>query len=328
MGVNKVVVNGETKLDLTGDTVTPEVLKAGYTAHGSNGELIVGTLGLTSGIPVTFSGNPVVATDTIADQPFENLKIYGKSTQDGTPSPESPVPIVSAGASGSIALSITDGADQSQSLTVSTPDGLPGIMVPSGGNFTDANGQQLICSFVDAESKTLVQNCKMTILSSSLTWLQDGGQTSDGDFYFFTPDIVMLDNGPTRPILCSRATFGWKNEAAGTDKWADGFFTSAGNGAFEVRFNGTIDEWKSYIDSANPPIQVLNALSPSITTPLAAEEIAAYKALKSYAGTTVISTAEPVAGMEATVYCDAERTIDRKVQEGIASYIAMSGGSL
>ena len=286
------------------------------------------SIGATSGIPVTFTGNPVVATGTIANQPFEGLKIYGKSTQDGTPSPSNPVPIVNAGASGSIALSITDGADQSQSLTVSTPDGLPGIMVPSGGNFTDANGQQLICSFVDAESKTLVQNCKMTILSSSLTWLQDGGQTSDGDFYFFTPDIVMLDSSPTRPILCSRATFVWKNEAAGTDKWADGFFTSAGNGAFEVRFNGTIDEWKSYIDSANPPIQVLNALSPSITTPLAAEEIAAYKALKSYAGTTVISTAEPVAGMEATVYCDAAKAMDSKVSMAVNDMYADLSGAI
>lgn len=286
------------------------------------------SIGAAQGVPVTFTGNPVVATDTIAGQPFAGLKIYGKSTQTGTPNPDSPVPIVNAGASGSIALSITDGADQSQSLTVSTPDGLPGIMVPSGGNFTDANGQQLICSFVDAESETLVQNCKMTILSSSLTWLQDGGQTTDGDFYFFTSDIVMLDSSPTRPILCSRATFAWKNQAAGTDKWADGFFTSAGNRSFEVRFNGTIDEWKSYIDSANPPIQVLNALSSSITTPLSAEEIAAYKALKSYAGTTVISTAEPVAGMEATLYCDAAKAMDSKVSVAVNDIYADLSGAI
>lgn len=55
------------------------------------------SIGAIQGIPITFTGNPVVATGTIANQPFEGLKIFGKSTQDGTPSPESPVPIVSAG---------------------------------------------------------------------------------------------------------------------------------------------------------------------------------------------------------------------------------------
>ncbi len=43
MGVSKVEVGGETKLDLTNDTVTPETLMEGYTAHGADGEPIVGT---------------------------------------------------------------------------------------------------------------------------------------------------------------------------------------------------------------------------------------------------------------------------------------------
>ena len=42
MAVNKVEVNGETKLDLTQDTVTPERLLFGVTAHNSAGDQIVG----------------------------------------------------------------------------------------------------------------------------------------------------------------------------------------------------------------------------------------------------------------------------------------------
>lgn len=42
MAVNKVEVNGETKLDLTQDTVTPENLLSGATAHNAAGERIVG----------------------------------------------------------------------------------------------------------------------------------------------------------------------------------------------------------------------------------------------------------------------------------------------
>lgn len=42
MGVNRVVINNEVKLDLTADTVTPETLLSGVTAHNAAGELIVG----------------------------------------------------------------------------------------------------------------------------------------------------------------------------------------------------------------------------------------------------------------------------------------------
>lgn len=43
MAVNKVDLNGETVLDLTGDTVTPEALNKGVTAHNAAGERITGT---------------------------------------------------------------------------------------------------------------------------------------------------------------------------------------------------------------------------------------------------------------------------------------------
>ena len=43
MAVNKVAVNGAVKLDLTADTVTPETLLKGATAHNAAGELITGT---------------------------------------------------------------------------------------------------------------------------------------------------------------------------------------------------------------------------------------------------------------------------------------------
>lgn len=42
--VNKVDLNGVTVLDLTSDTVTPETLLLGTTAHNAKGEIITGTL--------------------------------------------------------------------------------------------------------------------------------------------------------------------------------------------------------------------------------------------------------------------------------------------
>lgn len=43
MAVNKVSINGATVFDLTADTVTPETLSIGVTAHNAAGELITGT---------------------------------------------------------------------------------------------------------------------------------------------------------------------------------------------------------------------------------------------------------------------------------------------
>jgi len=41
--VNKVVYDGKTLIDLTTDTVTPETLLSGYTAHDRSGAIITGT---------------------------------------------------------------------------------------------------------------------------------------------------------------------------------------------------------------------------------------------------------------------------------------------
>lgn len=43
MGKSKVVFGGEVLIDLTGDTVKPEYMLEGYTAHGADGEKVTGT---------------------------------------------------------------------------------------------------------------------------------------------------------------------------------------------------------------------------------------------------------------------------------------------
>lgn len=44
MAVNKVVINDDIKIDLTSDTVSPDTLSKGITAHDKSGEVIVGTM--------------------------------------------------------------------------------------------------------------------------------------------------------------------------------------------------------------------------------------------------------------------------------------------
>lgn len=48
MAVNKVVYGNETLIDLTNDTVVPEALQRGYTAHKADGTIIDGEQGVST----------------------------------------------------------------------------------------------------------------------------------------------------------------------------------------------------------------------------------------------------------------------------------------
>lgn len=102
------------------------------------------------------TGNPVSVSDAFS-APLCGLTVYGRSTQDGTPSPDNPVPIVSAGDGGSVAVTLSDGNGKTQTLTLPTPNGLPGIPVTSGGNYTDPTGRRWVCDEVDLERGVRVQ---------------------------------------------------------------------------------------------------------------------------------------------------------------------------
>ena len=67
--INKVVLNGDSKIDLTGDTVQPYNLFKGIKAHGSNGENITGTM-----TPVLY-GEVQNLTDIEKKQAQQNIGI-------------------------------------------------------------------------------------------------------------------------------------------------------------------------------------------------------------------------------------------------------------
>ena len=221
-------------------------------------------------------GNPASCDDAFA-APLCGLSVYGKSTQNGTPTPDAPVPIVSAGDGGSVAVRVTGknllnpalfqnnkyqgfnaetgyyGIDsvngywitgiqpclpsttyhfnamieggcfydekknvigiadfaftiktpakcayycfnfssvhvsygtpiiatvsestayspyREQLLTLPTPNGLPGIPVTSGGNYTDPQGQQWVCDEVDLERGVTVQRVDKAAFDSTKT---------------------------------------------------------------------------------------------------------------------------------------------------------------
>lgn len=80
------------------------------------------------------TGNPASCDDAFA-APLCGLTIYGKSTQDGTPTPDSPVPIVSAGDGGTIAVKMTgknllyipDDKGTARGVTITSKNGIISI---------------------------------------------------------------------------------------------------------------------------------------------------------------------------------------------------------
>lgn len=152
-----------------------------------------------------------------------------------SPSPDYPQEIVTAGSDGMIDITVSDGADQSQQLAIRTPNGLPGIPVDYGGNYTDEDGQQWVCDEVDFERGVYVQRIQK-ILS-------------------YSDENVLSPYMSTTGQLTTGAT-------------------------------------------------VIYVLAAPIETPLSPEELAAYAALMSYDGSTVISTNEDVSGISAKVVTD------------------------
>lgn len=57
MGNNKIIYDGNTLIDLTEDTIRADRLYKGFTAHGADGEIIVGTLSTAPIMPIYYDYN-------------------------------------------------------------------------------------------------------------------------------------------------------------------------------------------------------------------------------------------------------------------------------
>ena len=339
--------------------------------------------GVTSGEDATLSGNPLTLTECIGGKPFGALHVYGKSTQNGVPLPTAPVPIVSAGGSGTITIRLTgenllnpslfqDGQYQNfdvasanygivangsywitglqpcvpgvayhvshacgggcfydetqqplgaisvgesfrtpakcgyfclnfeksavavgtqvaialgdaiyapyieQTLTLQTPNALPGIPVSSGGNYTDENGQQWICDEVDLARGVRVQRITKIKVTSSMNWTRAGNNV---DRYF-----CMFDGIDAAGTFCTHFSAAINGETVG------GIATSSSNIiGFAYAENGTttVSDFEQFLDEND--VFIWAALATPVETDISADEVAAYKALTTYAPTTVIS---------------------------------------
>lgn len=268
----------------------------------------------------TETGNPVAVDDAFA-APLCGLTVYGKSTQDGTPTPDAPVPIVSAGDGGTIAVTLSDGHGKTQTLTLPTPTGLPGIPVQYDGNYTDKSGQQWVCDEVDLGKRgkvqrigrALVENC---IISRDPNWFDASKSYSYQVLEWKETFNLTIDSGgPCNRFIAYRFMdfYGKGIE--------NGFVITHGEGVFNISKSlgicTTPDEFKRWF---NENVVLYKILFTPIETPLAPAEIAAYKALTAYAPDTVVQAADG-----AGVRLDYQRDVNiviKKLEDAIASMTA------
>ena len=227
----------------------------------------------------------------------------------GTPSLESPMPIVSAGDGGNIVLTVSDGADRSQSLTVSTPNGLPGIPVDSGGNYTDAEGQQWVCDEIDFARGVYVQRIGRGILDGTDLKFE---AAADGLFWNIrnsAPGLnnqkIVISNVFPVGVLLGNSNYGFIYSQPDT----------------MAPYFQTIDELNAFLVQKNTegnPVEFYYIKNPT-EAPLSGDDIAAYRALHTYDDATVVSTPEDVTDIEVRYVANGEKYIDRKISEAIAS---------
>ena len=241
---------------------------------------------MENGKSVSASGNPLTCENALAGKPLGALHVWGKSTQDGVPTPTAPVPIVSAGDGGTVTVTVSDGANKSQTLTLQTPNALPGIPVASSGNYTDESGQHWVCDEVDLTRGVRVQRITKIKVTSSLSW-QTTGNAVDRYFAWFSGIY-------TSNVLCTHFSTALGSETIG------GAIANQNNlvgFAFAEKGTTTLDDFKQFLDEND--VFIWAALATPVETALSAAEIAAYKALTTYAPTTVISASD-VSGLAAS----------------------------
>lgn len=293
---------------------------------------------LAAGIKPTASGELITLTDS-ADFALQGLKIYGKSTQDGVPTPENPIPIVSVGEGGSINLTISDTAEQKQIFPIPTPDGLLGIPVKRGGNYTDSTGQQWICDSIERNADggwEVVKRCKKFKLKPEdkigSTHLYNT-VTFDAGYWPFRVSkwigqIRKSSMALSNLFLCNQSTWGSKSEIAYTVETTMDFnlsFTRLGVNQ-DTPVAETINKLKEWI--SNNDLYFIAQLVTPATTPITDPElIVKLNALHTYYGITNLFCTDN-AGQRIQYLADTKLYIDNKLQSLVAQYHANQAAML
>ena len=187
-----------------------------------------------------------------------------------------------------------------QLLTLPTPNGLPGIPVTSGGNYTDPQGQQWVCDEVDLERGVKVQRVyKVDVDGETVKFGQAGNYAN-----------LMPRGLPFALYDVDQRTY-----ATSTFTSLPWYFNTL-NGQFLYLIAANASD--QFNESCKKQLgKIYYALAIPIETPLTPAEIAAYKALTTYGPDTVVQASDG-AGVKLEYQRDVNIAI-KKLEDAVAS---------
>lgn len=171
-----------------------------------------------------------------------------------------------------------------QTISISTPTGLPAIPVDSDGNYTDANGQQWIADYIDLKRGKYVQMVQAAKVPNDVNWNM---QTQSGG-YKLGYCSKYIDGISTQQVAMSNA---WKsNMGESKNTWSNKFSFGKSNVFWIVPYENEGDLTSDDINAwlTEHPMDIMYPFATPIERDLTPEEIQAYKNLVTYAGTTIV----------------------------------------
>jgi hypothetical protein len=168
--------------------------------------------------------------------------------------------------------------------TITVQHSIPGIPVTSGGNHTDENGQQWICDEVDLERGVYVKRLHEETYDGS----EDERWKKSGESYFYLIKESMPYKSKANGVAMSSRFKCTKGSLAEPGLLMIG---NAYGPMIRVQSDVTdVESLRVWIEEH--PFTVLYELETPIETPLTAEEIIAFKAIRTnYPNTTILNDA-------------------------------------
>ena len=204
-----------------------------------------------------------------------------------------------------------------RSTPLSTPNGLPGIHVDSGGNYTDSNGQKWICDEMDFKRGKYVQRIKKVVFNGSEGWnLESISQKGFANFYVRNLSGIRAYSNVLSNQFRNQTTVISETTEEGI----------ANLSTLYVRIDKTkadnANKFKEILKTNN--LEICYQLATPIETDIPEETMTAYRKLYTNYPSTVIQN-DSGAGMEVEYVADTKSYIDNKLKELVqAAYGSMA----
>lgn len=188
-----------------------------------------------------------------------------------------------------------------QTFSLHTPNGLPGLPVDSGGNYTDSNGQQWVCDEMDFKRGKYVQRIKKVVFNGSEDWnLQSISQKGFANFYVRNLSGIRVNSNVLSNQFRNQTTLISETTEEGI----------ANLTTLYVRIDKTkadnANKFKEILKTNN--LEICYQLATPIETDIPEETMTAYRKLYTNYQSTVIQN-DSGAGMEVEYVADTKQFI-------------------